>query len=314
MEGVPFGPSVLPLRRPSLPNRPWFDPAVRNHRAGIFSSQSPHLCRCTLPKWGGWLTECGSSPLRTWAPAVRMGLGTVSPREEKGAVGKKVAEKRIRVFLVDDHPSTISGLRSIFSVPDMEVVGEAGTGIEAVAGVLTAPPDVVVLDYRLPDLDGGEVLKRIRAGAPGVAVVILTAFEEPDFLIEAAMGGASGFLLKKATAKEVLSLIRRVASGENCLPKKHWQDLYARFLAAKEAAQPGGTGGLTPREVQVLECMARGLTNKAIAEFLGISIDTVRFHCTHLFERLGVSDRTQAVAQAIGKGYIPAPPGIPGRP
>ena len=225
-------------------------------------------------------------------------------------MAKKEAVKRTRVFLVDDHPSTLFGLRAILAAPDMEVVGEATTGKEALAGILQAPPDVVVLDCRLPDLGGGAVLKCIKAVAPQVAVVFLTAFEEPDSLIEAAMGGASGFLLKKAGAKEVLSLIRRVAAGENCLPKEHWQALYTQFLAAKGPAHPGANGGLTPRETQVLACMARGLTNQAIADFLGISIDTVRFHCGHLYERLGVSDRTHAVAQAIGKGFIAAPPGL----
>ena len=104
-----------------------------------------------------------------------------------------------------------------------------------------------------------------------------------------------------------------MAAGENCLPKKHWQSLYARFLAAKNPVQQGDKGGLTPREVQVLECMARGLANKAIADFLGISFDTVRFHICKLLEKLGVSDRTQAVAQAISKGIIAAPPDLADR-
>jgi DNA-binding NarL/FixJ family response regulator len=244
-----------------------------------------------------------------------MGPGGETPlgRNRRAVVKKKEAVKRIRVFLVDDHPSTLFGLRSILAVPDMEVVGEATTGQEALAGILSDPPDVVILDCRLPDLAGCVVLTRIKAGAPQVAVVMLTAFEEPETLVDAAMGGASGFLLKTAGAKEVLSVIRRVAAGENCLPKKHWQGLYARFIAAKNPVQPGAKGGLTHRETQLLECMARGLTNKAIAEFLGISLDTVRFHSTHLFERLGVSDRTQAVAQAISKGIIAAPPGLADR-
>ena len=215
-------------------------------------------------------------------------------------------EKPIQVFLVDDHPSTLAGLRVCLDGPDFEIAGTAMTGKEAVAGILAQDPDAVILDVRLPDFSGLEVLKKVKAGAPQVAVLMFTAFPEPGFLMDAVMGGAAGFLLKGVGANEVTTAIRRLADGENTLPPEVWKPMLREFQSRQIKERGASAEGWDEIDLTLLQGMALGWSNSKIASNLGKSYDTVRSRNKRIFSKLGTSDRTQAVVKAIARGLITA--------
>lgn len=210
----------------------------------------------------------------------------------------------IRVFLVDDHPSILNGLKACLEAPAFDVVGTARTGKEAISRILSCEVDVVVLDVRLPDLSGAEVLKRVKAGAPHVAVLMFTAFPEPDALLDAVLHGAAGFLLKDAEGHEVAALVRRIVDGENALAPEVWKPMMAKFLAAALARRGAAADGMDPTDLLILSAMARGLSNHEIAAGLSMCYDSVRTRIRRIFVRLDTSDRTQAVVKSIAKGLI----------
>jgi len=216
----------------------------------------------------------------------------------------------IRVLLVDDESLVRAGFRLILdSEEDIEVVGEAGTGAEAVALTKTLDPDVVLMDIQMPVMNGLDATREIMAlGRTGTSrVIILTTFELDEYVYEALRAGASGFLLKRAPAADLVAGIRIVAAGEALLAPSVTRRLINQF-----AAQPGPAGGedaarlgaLTEREREVLELMAHGLSNAEIAEQLVLTEGTVKTHVKHVFEKLGLRDRTQAVILAYDVGLV----------
>ena len=203
----------------------------------------------------------------------------------------------IRVLVADDHPVVRSGIVALLrTAQDVEVVGEAATGLEAVDLALALTPDVVLMDLRMPDLDGDEATARILAVAPAVRVLILTTYETDDSILTAIEAGASGYLLKAAPQEEILAGVRAVARGEVALAPR----IAALLVQRVKSPIPA----LSPRETQVLRLVAAGKSNPAIAAELFVGEATVKTHLLHVFEKLDVSDRTRAVTRAMELGLL----------
>ena len=204
----------------------------------------------------------------------------------------------IRVVIADDHGVIRDGLRHLLEeAPDIEVVGSAADGAEALSLAQALSPDVVLMDLQMPVLDGVEATRRIRAEVPGTDVLVLTSFSDGERIIEALDAGAVGYLLKDAEPEVVLEGIRAVQRGDSPLhPRAARELLTARSGVRPEAPQ------LSARETEVLRLVALGLANKQIGRRLGISERTVKAHLTSVFHRLDVSDRTQAALWAQRHG------------
>jgi DNA-binding NarL/FixJ family response regulator len=212
----------------------------------------------------------------------------------------------LRVLLVDDDDLMRAGLRSVLSSDDtIEVVGEAGDGGEAVGRVRETQPEIVLMDIRMPGVDGISATREVLAGSPDVKVVVLTTFEDDDYIFDALSAGASGFLLKRTTPEELISAIHAVAEGDSLLSPS-----VTRRVIDRMATQPvAGLSGarlekLTPREREVLELIGRGLSNREIAESFVIEESTVKTHVKRILMKLGLRDRVQAVILAYETGLI----------
>ena len=212
----------------------------------------------------------------------------------------------VRVLLVDDDDLMRAGLRSVLSSDEtIEVVGEAGDGRRAIAAVRDLRPDLVLMDIRMPDLDGISATRQVLAGSPDVKVVVLTTFEDDDYIFDALGAGASGFLLKRTKPEELISAIHTVADGDSLLSPS-----VTRRVIDRMATQPvpGLSGArlddLTPREREVLELVGRGLSNREIAESFVIEESTVKTHVKRILMKLGLRDRVQAVIFAYETGLI----------
>jgi DNA-binding NarL/FixJ family response regulator len=202
---------------------------------------------------------------------------------------------RIRVFSVDDHPLLREGIAAIINnEPDMEVVAQAATGREAIQLFRQHQPDVTLMDLRLPDISGIDAMMAIRADFPDARVVVLTTFEGDVEIQRALAAGARGYVLKSMPPKELLDVVRQVHAGKKRIPPE-----IAAQLAEHMADEP-----LTPRERDVLQHIAGGNRNRDIGEKLMISEETVKVHIKHIMEKLGASDRTEAVAIAVRRGII----------
>jgi len=198
----------------------------------------------------------------------------------------------IRVLLADDHGLVRDGLgRLLASVPDIEVVAVAADGAEAIRLAQEHRPDVILMDLRMPGMDGSEATRRLLEEDPATQVVILTSFSERDEILSALDAGAIGYLLKDAEPDEVIRGVRAAAHGESPLAPKA-----ARELLGSRSSAPASQ--LTDREREVLRLVTRGLSNKLIARELGISEKTVKAHLTAIFQRIGVADRVQAAMWA----------------
>ena len=207
----------------------------------------------------------------------------------------------IRVLVVDDHPVVRSGLVSLIAVAaDLVVVGEAADGAEALACVASLAPDVVLMDLRMPGLDGADATARIVAEHPATRVLVLTTFDTDDDILRAVEAGASGYLLKDARRDELLAAIRSAARGETVLAAP----VAARLMGRMRA---GAAESLTPRELQVLAAVGRGLSNADVGRELFIGEATVKTHLLRVFQKLGVDDRTRAVTVAMERGILPSP-------
>jgi DNA-binding NarL/FixJ family response regulator len=212
----------------------------------------------------------------------------------------------VRVLLADDQELVRSGFRMILdSRPDIEVVGEAGDGAEAVALVERLIPDVVLMDVRMPVLDGLEATRRIVAAGGPTRVIVLTTYDVDDAVYTALRAGASGFLLKDARPADLAEAVRVVARGDALLAPSVTRRLLARF-AITEAAPRGADrlDGLTPREVEILRLLAQALSNAEIAERLVLSEATVKTHVSAVLRKLGLRDRVQAVVLAYDTGLV----------
>ena len=221
------------------------------------------------------------------------------------------------VLLVDDQALLRVGFRLVIeSEPDLRVVGEAADGAVALTQVAALRPDVVLMDVRMPGMDGIEATRRITEEHPDARVLVLTTFDVDEYAFAALRSGASGFLLKSARPEELVEAIRTVASGSSVVAPRvlrRMLDLFAPHLpTAAEAAAPAGGGHprlqpLSPRELEVLLCVAEGLSNAEIAERLVLSSTTVKTHVGNVLSKLGVRDRVQAVIAAYECGLVGRP-------
>jgi DNA-binding NarL/FixJ family response regulator len=221
----------------------------------------------------------------------------------------------IRVLLVDDQPLLRTGFRMILEAEtDLAVVGEAGDGQQALDAVRALQPDVVLMDIRMPRMDGVEATRRIvgpdrdaasRRSAP--RVLVLTTFDLDEYVVEALRAGASGFLLKDVPADDLIAAIRVVAAGDAIVAPSITRRLLDRFAArlpATDEATPASLENLTEREVEVMRLVARGLSNAEIAKELYVSETTVKTHVGHVLTKLGLRDRVQAAVYAYESGLV----------
>lgn len=209
----------------------------------------------------------------------------------------------IRIVLIDDHPVVRDGLTSILSTqPDFEVVGEAGSGRQAIELAEQRQPDLMFLDLEMPDGDGVEVIEQLGAVAPHTRVIVFTAFDTDDRILSAIEAGAQGYLLKGAPRDELFNAVRVVHAGGSLLQPVVASRLLRRVSKPTNSAQL--SEDLTPRELDVLRELAKGLQNKEIAAELFISERTVKFHVSSILGKLGAGNRTEAVAIAAQRGLI----------
>ena len=215
---------------------------------------------------------------------------------------------RIRVLLVDDHKVVRVGLRTLLEMePDITVAGEAPDGDAAVREAAAVRPDVVLMDVRMGPTDGIDACRQIKSALPEVGVLMLTSFGTEEAVLASLMAGASGFLLKNTGRSDLLRAVRTVATGQSLLDPAVTGRVTRRLVELADAAEDPRVATLSPREREVLSLVARGYTNKQIAEDLVISDATARNHVSHILEKLGMSRRSEAAAFAAEIG-LTAPP------
>lgn len=201
----------------------------------------------------------------------------------------------IRVMIADDHPIVCLGLATMIdSQPDMTVVAQASNGREAVEMFSQHTPDVTLIDLRMPELGGVDAIKAIRARHPGAVFIVLTTYQGDEDIHKAMAAGAQGYLLKGMPHDDLLEAIRRVRGGSQYLPPSVRSSLANRLPSSE----------LSPRELQILELIVKGLSNKQIADRLGITEGTVKWHVNAILGRMNVSDRTQAAVAALNRGIV----------
>ena len=204
----------------------------------------------------------------------------------------------IRLIIVDDHPVVRDGLRGMLTAEaDFQVIGEAANGTEAVALAARSQPDVVLMDLRMPEMDGVAATEQIKAQHPDMHILVLTTYDTDADILRAIEAGATGYLLKDAPREELFRAVRATARGESVLAPA----VAARLMGQmrRPAEEP-----LTAREIEVLGLVAKGASNKELARQLHISEATVKSHLIHIFDKLGVSDRTAAVTTALKRGIM----------
>ena len=219
-----------------------------------------------------------------------------------------------RLAIVDDHELARESLQNMLSdEPDIDIVGQAADGRQALLLCSRLRPDLILMDVRMPEMDGLAATKEVKRRYPEISVMMLTMHENPDYLLEALKAGAAGYVLKDAPQDDIIEAVRRVRNGESPLDPELAARLLRR-LAGEGEMRRGRTLGpqgdahavepLTPRELEVLELMRLGRTNRQIAEELVISLGTSKNHVEHIIAKLGVSDRTQAVVKALELGIL----------
>lgn len=210
-----------------------------------------------------------------------------------------------RLVIVDDHDLARAGLRAMLAAErDLVVIGEAANGQEALALCRRVAPDLVLMDVRMPVLDGLAATDAIKREFPAISVIIVTIYENPDYLFQALKAGVAGYVLKDATQREVVGAVRRVLRGEFPLQQDIAVALLQRLAREMPRSHEPLVEELTARERDVLRLVAQGQTNRAIAQALGLSLGTVKVHVERIIAKLGVSDRTQAAVRAVERGLL----------
>lgn len=215
--------------------------------------------------------------------------------------------EKIRVIIAEDHAVVREGTRELLDhQEDIEVVGEAANGVEAVALVERSNPDVAIVDISMPVMSGIEATEEIKSVRPATAVLILTAYDDDQYVFALLGAGAAGYLLKDVPSAEVVRAVRAVHAGEPVLHPAIARKVLARFAAEAQREQPtaGDEGLLTERERDILRLAACGMSNSCIAHRLSVSIRTVQSHLTHIFDKLGVGSRTEAVIVGLRRGVL----------
>jgi two-component system, NarL family, response regulator LiaR len=212
----------------------------------------------------------------------------------------------IRILIADDHAFVREGTRRILEQePDLEVVAEAGDGEEAVKLACDLKPDVALVDVAMPKLDGIEATRRIKAQCPAVAVLVLSAYDDDQFIFGLLEAGAAGYLLKSVRGQEIVDAIRAVHAGESVLHPSVARKVLNRFAGVSgKPRERKSVDLLTEREMEVLKMVTKGLSNKDIAEGLCLSVRTVQGHLANIFNKLRVSSRTEAVVHALREGWV----------
>ncbi|MFC2021111.1 response regulator [Chloroflexota bacterium] len=212
---------------------------------------------------------------------------------------------KIKILIADDHAVVREGTRQIIDhEPDMTVVAEAGDGEEAIRLAGDFKPDVAIIDVAMPNVDGIEATKQIKALYPGVAVLILSAYDDDQFVFSLLEAGAAGYLLKSVRGHELIDAVRAVYAGESVLHPSVARKVLNRFMPAPGKLRQEPLEVLSEREMDVLKLAAKGLSNHDIANELFLSVRTVQAHLGHIFNKLEVSSRTEAVVRALREGWI----------
>ncbi|MCX6009869.1 MAG: response regulator transcription factor [Chloroflexi bacterium] len=214
--------------------------------------------------------------------------------------------KKIKILIADDHAFVREGTRRILEQePDLEVVAEAGDGEEAVRLASDLKPDVAIIDVAMPKLDGIEATRQIKALCPAVAVLVLSAYDDDQFVFGLLEAGAAGYLLKSVRGHEIVDAIRAVDAGESVLHPLVARKVLNRFASVSSRAQrKKPLELLTDREMEVMRLVTKGLSNKDIADGLSLSVRTVQGHLANIFNKLRVSSRTEAVVHALKEGWV----------
>lgn len=215
-------------------------------------------------------------------------------------------DKVIKIAVVEDHMITRQGIcRLLSDDPGLKMVGEAGDGLEAIRMVNEVRPDVVLMDIALPKMNGIEATLKIKQLHPEIAVLVLSAYDDDEYLFGLLDAGAAGYLLKRTNDQELVRAIKAVYRGESVLDPSLIRKVIERYRGQKEVTQSSGQPkGLTARQKEVVKLAANGLTNKAIAEQLGVSNRTIESELRTVFNKLGVGSRTEAVIKAVQKGWL----------
>lgn len=209
----------------------------------------------------------------------------------------------IKVLIADDHPVVREGLFAMLNREvDFDVVGEAKDGMEAVNKTKELSPDIVLMDLRMPDMDGVEAMRKIKSAMPDVKFIILTTYSDDEYIFSGIEAGARAYLLKDAPREDLFKAIRAVYRGESLIQPVVASKLLDRFSELSRGTLSGE--GLSARELEILQLMAKGAANKEISAQLSIAQSTVKTHIANIFQKLGVNDRTEAVTQALKKGII----------
>jgi NarL family two-component system response regulator LiaR len=212
---------------------------------------------------------------------------------------------KIKILLADDHVVVRQGIREVIQhETDMEIVGEAGDGEEAMKQCIKLHPDVVVMDIVMPNVDGIEATKQIKAKCPDTAVLILTAYDDDQYIFASLEAHVAGYLLKTVSGQELISTIRAIRSGESVLKPSIARKVIERYNAAMRPRSRGLGDTLTKKEMDVLRLVAKGITNNQIAEELDLKVQTVRSRIKKIFKKLNVATRTEAAMYAMQKGWI----------
>jgi len=214
--------------------------------------------------------------------------------------------RKISIVIADDHAVVRQGTRSLLErEKDLEVVGEAGDGEEAVEVINQLKPDVAIIDIAMPKLSGVEVTRQIKPHCPSTAVLILTAYDDDEYVFALLEAGAAGYLLKDADSREVVEAVRAVHAGESVLHPVIARKVISCFRSpAFKVGEEKPAVDLSDREMEVLKLAARGMSNKDIASQLFISMRTVQGHLSKVFDKLGVGSRTEAVFHAVKRGWL----------